>query len=75
VLNSDGSKRILSPLEAVTYENPSGVSGTYSNAIDGEYSLDSYLLLLSKLRRAKANGMRLQRSKYNSMYEDGEKLY
>lgn len=75
VLNSDGSKRILSPLEAVTYENPSGVSGTYSNAIDGEYSLDSYLLLLSKLRRAKANGMRLQRSKYNSMYENGEKLY
>lgn len=76
VLNPDGTKAILSPSTAITYENPSFVSGTYSNAVSGEYSHDSYLLLLAKLRRAKANGMNLQRSRYNALYpEEGEQLY
>lgn len=75
VLNPDGSKRIMSPIEAITYENPSKVSGTYSNAVNSEFSLDSYLILLAKLRRAHANGMRMQRSRYNTIHDGSEVPY
>jgi hypothetical protein len=51
-------------------ENPSEVSGTYSNAFDNEYSIDSYLLLLKNLRRAKSKGLNLERTRYD--VPDGE---
>lgn len=67
ILNPDGSKKVLSPIQAIIAENPYGVSGTYSNAIDGEFSLDSYILMLKNLRRAKVKGLNLERTRYNTL--------
>ena len=76
ILNPDGTVRVMSPLRAIMSENPTQVSGTYTNAEGGEYSLDSYLILLAKLRDAYSKGMNLRRTRYNTLNpEKGEVQY